>query len=220
MARRPSTLPPILSPVALPELRAGDPSGLRPHESYDGLDFPAADLRGLDLAGISFLECSFTELSAGETDLRSASFVDTRFERLDAPILSAPRSRFRDVSVTASRWGSAELYDAEWQSVHLVDCRLGYVNLRGATLHDVLFTNCTIDELDLGGATAHRTAFVDTRIDSLDVTGATLTHTDLRGADLRRLTGLEGLKGATLTALQVAELAPLFASHLGLRVEE
>lgn len=82
----------------------------------------------------------------------------------------------------------------------------------------MLFVGCVIDELDLGGASASRVAFVDTDVRSLDVTRSRLEHVDLRGVELRRLTGLEGLRGATLDPTQVSELAPVFAQHFGIRV--
>ncbi|WP_394770834.1 pentapeptide repeat-containing protein [Lacisediminihabitans sp.] len=215
-----TTLSPKIERLVLVDLTDGDPETLEARESYDGLRFVSADLGGRSLAAASFSECEFLDLSANGCDLRSASFVETRIERLDAPILAAPRSRFRDVELQGSRIGSAEFYDASWQSVHISNCKLGFVNLRGAELRDVLFTDCTIDELDLGGAAAHRMSFVNTTVTSLDVTRAKLEHVDLRGAELRGLTGLEGLRGATVNPYQVSDLATVFARHFGIKIED
>ncbi|MGG7463003.1 pentapeptide repeat-containing protein [Plantibacter sp. YIM 135347] len=218
MVKKPATIAPRLDTIRLQDLLEGDPDTLEAHERYEGYRFDDADLSHRDLAGTTFAECELVNVTAHETELRASGFVETVFDRLNAPIFPAPRSRFRDVVIDQSRLGSAELYEADWQSVHIRNSKLGYVNLRGAKLQDVLFTDCTIDELDLGGATANRVAFIGTEVNSLDLTRATLTHTDLRGLELRRLTGLEGLKGATITEYQVAELAPLFAAHFGVIV--
>jgi uncharacterized protein YjbI with pentapeptide repeats len=217
---KPTTLSPKIERLLLVDLADGDPETLEARESYDGLRFVSADLGGRNLAAASFSECEFLDLSANGCDLRSAKIVDTRIERLDAAILAAPRSRFRDVVLQGSRIGSAEFYDASWQSVHISNCKLGFVNLRGAELRDVLFTDCTIDELDLGGAAAHRVSFVDTTVTSLDVTRAKLEHVDLRGARLLTLTGIEGLRGATVNPAQVSDLAAVFARHFGLTIED
>lgn len=136
-----------------------------------------------------------------------------------APVFSAPRSRFRDVAVTGSRLGSAEFYESGWQSVHFINCKLGYVNLRGASLQDVLFTECSIDELDLGGAKLNRVSFVGSQAASIDMTGARNSHVDLRDLEIRSITGVEGLKGATINPYQLTELAPFFATQLGITVE-
>ena len=214
-----TTLPPRLDAIRLDQLVEGDPAGLDAHGSRDGERFTALDLSGRDLAGASFSECEFIDLAAHESNFRSARFVDTRFERLNSPIFRASRSRFRDVEIQGSRLGSAEFYDANWQSVHIHNCKLGFVNLRGAELGDVLFTNCTIEELDLGGAKAARVSFVGTDIRSLDVTQAKLEHADLRGAELWGILGLEGLRGATMNELQLAELARPFAEQFGIKIE-
>jgi uncharacterized protein YjbI with pentapeptide repeats len=211
---------PKLDRILLPQLDALDADELESHSSYDGALLAGLDLDGRDLSGSTFSECAFTDVSAHESDLRSAAFLDTTIERLNAPILTAARSRMRDVTIDGSRIGSAEFYDAGWQSVHITNCKLGFVNLRGAHLRDVLFTDCTIDELDLGGVQAERVAFAGTRINTLDVTRAEFSHVDLRTVELRHIVGLDGLKGATLTPEQVAELATLFAERLGITVED
>ncbi len=215
-----ATTAPRLDVIRLADLTDGDPKLIEPHEQHEGQRFPHADLDGRALTGASFSECEFHDLSAHETDLRFATFAETAFVRLNAPVFLAARSRFRDVTIEASRLGSAELYDASWQSVHISNCKLGFVNLRGATLQDVLFTDCTIDELDLGGAKANRVAFTRTDVNNLDVTRANLSHVDLRGLEMRHLIGLEGLKGATLNFFKIAELAPILAGRLGIKVED
>ncbi|KQX05480.1 MULTISPECIES: pentapeptide repeat-containing protein [unclassified Leifsonia] len=220
MAPTPRTLAPRIDRIRLPELLDGDADGLEPHDAYDAQRFAGVDLDARDLQGSTFSECAFLDVTAHEADLRTASFLDTTIERLNAPILSAARSRFRDVALDSSRIGSAEFYDASWQSVHISNCKLGFVNLRGAHLQDVLFTDCTIDELDLGGVKANRVAFAGTRVGTIDLTRAELGNVDLRTVELRRIVGLPGLKGATLTPDQVAELASLFADQLGITVED
>ncbi|PWB97682.1 pentapeptide repeat-containing protein [Salinibacterium hongtaonis] len=220
MSKKPGPLAPRLTALRLAHITDGDPEALESHDNYEGERFASADLSERDLAGITFSECELVDLTAHSTELRGASILDTRIERLNAPVLSAARSRFRDVEITASRIGSAELFESDVRSVHFSHCKLGFVNLRGARLEDVLFTNCTIDELDLGGASVKRVAFVDTQLTGIDVTRATLADVDLRSLELRSITGLEGLRGATINSYQLAELASVLAANLGILVEE
>lgn len=220
MAKRAGTTAPRLDAVRLLGLSDAEEDALEAHESIEGLRFSDLDLSHRDLSGITIAESSLVEITAHQTDFRAASFLDTRFERLNAPIFQAPRSRLRDVEIDGSRIGSADCYDANWQSVHVSNSKLGFVNLRGAVLQDVLFTNCSIDELDLADATATRVAFVDCTLNSLDVTRAKLTDVDLRALDLRRIAGLEHLRGATMTSFQVAELAAMFAEQFGIRIQD
>ena len=117
----------------------GDASALVPEGHLAGMSFVGAELDGRRLAGISFRECTLQDVSVDGADLRAAGFVDVAIERLNAPVFSAPRSQFRRVVVDGSRFGSAEVYESEWESVEIRNCKLGYVNLRGAELQDVLF---------------------------------------------------------------------------------
>ncbi|WP_433875709.1 pentapeptide repeat-containing protein [Sinomonas atrocyanea] len=211
---------PRLDPLRLDGLDTGFAGDIEPGGRTEGLAFEGTDLAGLALEGTTFAECSFRDVAAHDADLRSASFLDCRLERLGAPRLAAPRSRWRGVEVEASRIGSAELYDGELRGVVLRGCKLGYVNLRGASLQDVLFADCAIDELDLGGARATRVAFEDTTVESLDVTHASLTDVDVRGARLHRVAGVDGLRGAILSSMQAVELAELMAAQLGIDVRD
>lgn len=219
MAKKAATAPPLVDALILENLVEGDATQLQAHESYDGQRFTATDVSEDDLSGISFTECELIELEANEANFRAATFVETRFEKLNAPIFGAPRSNLRDVSIEGSRLGSAEFYESTWKSIRFTHCRIGYLNLRGAQLQDVLFDDCFIDELDLSGATANRVAFTETQVNTLDLTRAKLTNVDLRSLELRHVTGVEHLKGATINSYQLAELAPALAAHLGIVID-
>lgn len=158
-------------------------------------------------------------VTAHTTVLTHARIIETRIERLNAPVLDATRSTWRDVELSGSRLGALDVYDAEIRSTRIVGSKFDWINLRSSTLEDVLFEDCTIDELDLGGVTATRVAFVNCRASSVSLVHARLKDVDLRGLEMGAISNLEGMSGATLNAQQVTELAPAFASHLGIRVE-
>ncbi|MEA5454837.1 pentapeptide repeat-containing protein [Sinomonas sp. JGH33] len=220
MSPRKESTRPRLSELRLDRLEAGFAGDVEAGARIEGLAFDGADLADRGLAGITFVECLLRDVSLHNADLTGASFVETRMERLSAPVLSAQRSRFRDAEIEGSRIGSAELYDGAWDGTLVRGCKLGFVNLRGAKLADVLFEDCVIEELDLGRANAARVAFDGCTIDSLDVTGAELAHVDLRGSRIGRIGGIEGLRGAIVSPFQAAELAEALAEHLGIAVQD
>jgi uncharacterized protein YjbI with pentapeptide repeats len=220
VAKKLATHPPRIDPIRLGELAAGDPDDLRAQGRFEGLRFDGVDLGGLDLGGIEFSECAFDDVQAHATGLRAATFSEVEFSRFNAPVLPAPRSRWRDVTMQGSRVGSAELYESHLNSVRITGSKLGFVNARGAELIDVAFDGCTIDELDLSGAALTRVSFADTTVRSLSLAGAKLAHVDLRGAEFDRIDGFESLRGATLSDYQVGTLAAAFAAHLGITVAD
>ena len=215
-----SPRPPVLTAPDLSRLRDGAADELAAGEMVEDLRLAEADLSGAGLSAISLLSCRFSEVFADDTDLTAARLVDCRLERLSSTYLHSPRSTWRAVELTGSRIGAWEIYDADLESVLIEDCRLGFANLAGTTLRDVLIRSTRIDELDLSGIEAERVRFEDCRVGTLRLRGGSLSDVDLRGLEMRVVSGVSSLAGATISGEQLTELAPLLAQHLGLRVED
>ncbi|WP_286344485.1 pentapeptide repeat-containing protein [Frondihabitans sucicola] len=192
---------------------------LRSRESHDAERYDGGDLTEYDLEGSTFSECVFEGITFGATRLRGSRFVESVFVDPFAPEFSAARTTWRTVRVDRPRWGSAELFDAELESVRLSGGKIDFLNLRGSTLRDVVIENCAIGELDLGGVRATRVALVDCRVGTLDVTSAELSSVDLRTTTFDRIDGIPGLRGAIIDDQQLTLLAPLFAAQHGVIVE-
>ena len=215
-----SPRPPVLTAPDLSRLRDGAADELAAGEMVEDLRLAEADLSGVGLSAISLLSCRFSEVFADDTDLTAARLVDCRLERLSSTYLHSPRSTWRAVELTGSRIGAWEIYDADLESVLIEDCRLGFANLAGTTLRDVLIRSTRIDELDLSGIEAERVRFEDCQVGTLRLRGGSLSDVDLRGLEMRVVSGVSSLAGATISGEQLTELAPLLAQHLGLRVED
>ncbi len=212
--------PPRTEPVALAqltdvELLVPAKSDVREAERYARID-----LSGQDLQFWSFTDCQFEQTGLNETRLRGSRLSEVIMTEIDAPVFSAPRASWRNVEVTGSRLGSAELYASTWRSVTITGSKINYLNARTADWQDVRFTDCALDELDLSDATVTRLGFTGCRIGTLSLAGARLTDVDLRDARLEMINGLAGLGGAWISEAQLAEVAPLLAAHLEIRVSE
>ncbi|MUN63835.1 pentapeptide repeat-containing protein [Kocuria sediminis] len=220
MARRNTPAPPRLRSPRLPELSAADGIEVLAHGTYEALAFSDDDLTGTDLSDVGFTDCSFTRLNVHELELTDGRITDSQLTRLDVPTVSAAYATLRTVLLEDSRLGVLQCIEGTWDTVRITGCKLGYVSLRGATVRDVVFEDCVIGELDLTGARAERLAFPGSELAVLDVSGATLVDVDLRALDLPEITGLAHLQGAALNHLQLQQLAPALAAHLGILVED
>ena len=180
--------------------------------------FTRIDLCDQDLQFWSFTDCEFRQTDLAGTRLRGARMSEVIMTEIDPPVFSAPRSSWQNVEVIDSRLGLAELYESTMRSVTIARSKINYLNARTADWQDVRFTDCTLDELDLTEATVTRLAFAGCRIGTLTVTGARLTDVDLRDVRLEMINGLAGLSGAWISETQLAEMAPLLAAHLEIRV--
>ncbi len=188
--------------------------------SAEGRLLTSATCEELRLRDASLVECAVEDLFISDLDLTGLCISESSIDRLHAPQLSCSRSAWRDVSLSGSRIGAAVLYDTEWSGVHVTDSKIDLVNFRGAELSDVLLERCQIGELDLTGAAASRVQFRDCSLETLVLSAARLTDVDLRGAAFRRVTGLEHLRGATVSSEQLEALASHLADHLGIHVDD
>lgn len=180
------------------DLDSLDADQLAAHESYDAHAVTGGDISQRDVTGAVFTECSLSGLIAHGTSLRSAQLVETRIDRMNAPVLTAIRSTLRDVEIAGSCFGALDIYDAEIRSTRFVGCTFDWINLRSSQLEDVIFEDCTMNELDLGSASARRVTFTNCRAGSIALPHARLQDVDLRGLTVESITDLAGLRGATL----------------------
>jgi uncharacterized protein YjbI with pentapeptide repeats len=218
--RRASTLAPSIDTIGHTQLLPGTPDQLVADADLHGLSFSDLDTALLALGGATVDGCSFAGVTAREADWRSTRLRETTFERLDVPVMRAPRGVWRDVHISGTRLGSVEAYETSWQSVHFVGCKLSFLNLRGAELLDVAFTDCVIEELDLLQTSARRVSLRGTRVSRLNLHLGKFEHVDLRGADFEEIHGLDGLRGVTISPAQLDLLAPLLAREKGIKVED
>ena len=202
----------------LPELTDGAAGQMVSRADLVGLRFADVDATGQDLTGARFEECELSAVRLDDARLTAVRLIDCRLENLDVAVLLAARPTWRGVQLRGSRIGSAELYDGEWSSVSVTDCRLGYLNFRHAKLNEVRFSGCRITELDLSGASLTQVVLTECEIETLTLTGARLKDVDLRGARLREIAGLAALSGATIDETQLVQLAPLLAAEAGIAV--
>jgi uncharacterized protein YjbI with pentapeptide repeats len=134
--------------------------------------------------------------------------------------MHAGDASWRDTLVAEARIGALLASGSAWDLVRLRGVRANLLDLRGARLTDVILEDCAIDELDLGDAELRSVRFEGCSIDDLAVEGTRLLDVDLAGARLGIVRGVAGLRGASITASQLVDLAPLLAVHLGITVRE
>lgn len=213
------TQPPRLDQLRLEGLRPGDPGELVAGAELIGVDYSEVAQPELDLAGAHLDGVRLGSIRVDRANLKGCEFREVAIAHADLPVVSAARLGWTDVLVTG-RLGAFDASDGHLRSVRFVGCKLGYLNLRSTELLDIAFVDCVVDTLDLGNAKARRIALEDTRIRELDVRHAQLRDVDLRRADLEIVIGLEWLRGATISPLQLGLFAPLLAAQAGLIVED
>ena len=214
-----TTNAPRISALRLGPLAPGLPEQLVPGADLDSLEFGDLALSELSLRGASVAKSRLPALSATEADFTGAQFSEVEFARLNIPTVRAHRSRWSEVTMTG-RIGSFQAHEASFRSVRLVACKLGLLNLRNASLLDVEIVDCRIDELDLTHAKVRRIRFENTQVNRIELQHAALQDVDLRGATITSVDAVTNLRGTTFAPWQIADLAPLMAREVGIRIED
>ncbi|MGO2079299.1 pentapeptide repeat-containing protein [Glutamicibacter arilaitensis] len=165
--------------------------------------------------GARLEECRFSSVQI--QSLRNARLIQCELEQSGAPALAGAGAFLNDVRVEHSRFGSADFAEAELDGVVFENCKFGWLNLAGAIVRDVVFRNCQFEEIDLGGR-IQRVAFEDSRTGLLTCTGAQLREVNVEGLDFAQVQGIEFLRGAQISALQLGVLAEEMAGCLGIKL--
>jgi len=194
------------------------PGPLKPEEHYDGLSFRGLDLTGARGASTRFLECELDGCDLTSAVLAGSRWSESTLTRVRGVGTDLSEACLLDVSVTDARFGALAAYGSTWRRVTVHGGKIEFLNLRGAHLREVQFEDCKLIEPDFAGATLRDVTFSGCTLVGALLHGASLANVDLSGARLVEPKGLTSLGGATISRVQLLELADAFADQLGIRV--
>jgi uncharacterized protein YjbI with pentapeptide repeats len=200
---------------------------LFPHPVFDGQDldldgyrFERTDFAGAHAEGRTFLECTLIGCDLSDTALHASRWGDCVWERVHGAGIAMPEASLHDVTIEGSRLAAVSAWGSSWRGVTLRGGKIDFLNLRGARLKDVAFEDCVVTELDLQEATVDGLSFAGCTLAEPEFGRGSYAALDLSGATLRSPRGVAGLKGATVSRLQLFDLAPHLAAELGITVAD
>jgi len=224
--RRPARVPRAGSPhpaAPAPDLAAEaalERTGSPPEAgwTHEGVLFGGLDVAALDAAETRLVGCVLSDLHAEELSLSRARVLDCRVRGLVSTTARWPSSTWQDVVVEQPRIGALTAPAATMTRVSVTGGRIDFADLRETTLTDVIFTDCDLRDLDAMGARWTRVRFQDCRLGALELGSATLRDVDVSTSELSAVAGVGSLRGLTVSGVQLLQLAPAMAEHLGLVV--
>lgn len=178
------------------------------------------DLTGsADLAYASLEQCT-VRADADAVDLTGATVLDVAMDGVRIASLKLRDAGIRRLRISGGRIGTLDLSGARIDELELRDLRIDYLNLGGARATDVEIGECSIRTVDMPQAELTRVRFAATSGDEVDPRGMKAKDVDLRGLDAQAYLDANSLRGTTLTAFQVQQLAPVIAAGLGIQVKD
>lgn len=211
------------------ELRAlpdDDDRGLEIDGDYDRVLFSGCSFADADASGARFTECAFaggTGFDGGR--LRRARLTDVWFGETRLVALDVAESALTDIWFNGCVFAGVQAFSCVGRRVLFRGCKLDSVNFRDCKLNDVTFEDCVLRDVDFGSAKLSKIRFAGSQFADVDFTKATCSSVDLRGvrfgtSDTPGIkAGYDSLSGTRIDSAQLMILAPLLASHLGIRVD-
>ncbi|MEW2523851.1 pentapeptide repeat-containing protein [Streptomyces sp. NPDC047071] len=188
---------------------------------HESVHFDGGDFVDLDGGGTVFLECAFSSVAFEGGRYRRARFNDVWAQRTRWVGVDLAETQWTDCEADAGLLAGVELHSSRLRRVVFHQCKFDSVNLRAAELRDVTFADCLLRDADFSGARLAGVAFPGTTLERVRFDNVTVDRADLSGAAaLGIASGLDALRGATISGLQLVELAPALALVLGLEVKD
>lgn len=194
--------------------------GLKAGDAYDTELFEGTELENPHAPDSRFLECAMRNISMIGGSLQRASLRHSWLRDVRLTGTSLAESHWLEVTVLGSSLAGVQVFGAKLRHVVFSGCKLDSVNFRMSELTSVSFDNCVLRDVDFAGATLTRCSFPGSDLVRADFGKVTMDRTDLRGAQLGIIIDAGSLRGATISADQLALVAPALAAALGIVVSE
>ncbi|MBH1937264.1 pentapeptide repeat-containing protein [Streptomyces sp. AV19] len=189
--------------------------------NYEWLHFDGSVLEDADGGSSLFSESAFSSATFDGGRYRRSRFDDVWLHNVRMVGTNLAETRWLDGECIGGVLAGVEIHGAEMYRTVFHQCKFDSVNLRATLLKDVVFVDCLLRDVDFGGATLTDVSFPGSTLDGARFDRATLTRVDLREAGaLCIASGLEGMKGATISTTQLFDLAPALAQYVGLTVKD
>ena len=187
---------------------------------YDTILFDGQVFEDADASNARFIESAFTSVTFDGGRYRRARFSDVWLNGVRWVGGDLTESVWADVEISTSAPAGTALPGAEMNQVLFHRCKLDSVNFRAADLREVSFVECTLRDVDFAGAALTGVTFPGSTLERVRFDKARMSRVDLRDAvSLGISDGYDALRGATISGVQLMELAPMFAHILGVTVD-
>ncbi|WP_405187290.1 pentapeptide repeat-containing protein [Streptomyces anulatus] len=189
--------------------------------TYEWLHFDGCDFEDVDGGSSGFTESAFSATTFTRGRYRRSQFDDIWLHTVRMVGTDLAETTWMDSECNEVVLAGTELSGSHMNRVTFYNCKFDSVNARLAKLRNVAFVDCLLRDVDFGGAVLTNITFPGSTLDRAHFDNAKMTKVDLReAAGLSIASGLEALKGATISTYQLLDMAPALAQVLGLTVKD
>ncbi len=185
-----------------------------------GLHYKDSMFSGWSIEGCDIEKCHLDAVRLGGSSLNRVIISDTIIERCDLA-----NSQCRSVSVIQSAVESSRLTGSAWteglfRDVCFLECRADMVQFRQAKLKSTVFKDSDLRQADFQWADLSHVRFSGCNLTAAQFAHASMSNVLIENCVLDGVSGVTGLKGATVQEHDLVSLAPSLAREIGILVPD
>jgi uncharacterized protein YjbI with pentapeptide repeats len=173
---------------------------------------------------------SISSLTVHESRLSKVTFSNSVLERLDflrvellgceMAATNSDEASWRNVYVSGCRASGLSLTNGLFEDVIFDNCRLDLTNFRYSKFKKVIFRDCYMEGADFYHCTMSSVSFERCVLKDVEMSQATLKDVDLRSSEISEMKSINSLVGATISTVQLMQIAPVLAQSLRINVKD
>ncbi|UFU07760.1 pentapeptide repeat-containing protein [Ruania halotolerans] len=183
-------------------------------------DFDGEVWIGAEIDELELDNSSLCRIRAAQGTWERCTFTDCDFTGADLAGLTT-----RDTGLVRCTLDGARLTGSSWLRSRLREVRATEVvadllSAHSATWTDVTFTNANLRQADFTDARLQRVRFIDCDLSEARFAGMRAQQVTMTGCRLERISGVDALRGVTMTHGDAVSGLGSFAEHLGITLTE
>ncbi len=193
------------------------------NEVADSLEIDDSLVELADFTGVVRLQIDSSKLSGVLLTglvLDKLELTDSLGTKLEAAALRTHKANLLRVILTDSRLTGAEFAEAHIEDCTFKNVKFDEAGFRFASFKRVRFEDCILRQADFSSARFEQVLFTGCDLEATNFMSANCKDLDVTAEDLTGVKGILGLKGATISEVQLMQLAPLLATELGFHIKE
>jgi uncharacterized protein YjbI with pentapeptide repeats len=183
------------------------------------LDLHGSGWTGIQAEDVEVSQCRFADAQIPGVILPRARLEDVEMTRCDLANVQITDGQVFTTHVANSRLTGLAWIDCGMRDVMFTDCRANLTRFRMSTLRDVTFRDCDLTEASFQAATLNGVVFENCRLTGTQFSQVEIINARFSDCDLSGVRGVDGLRGATVSAADAQSLVWALASAFDIRIE-
>ncbi len=192
-------------------------------DTADEVDLDQVEVVSADLTEATELNTTGSVLSQvflSGVKLAKTNCTDTRFSRLEAAGLRTYKAQLQRVVFENCRMTGADFAEANFEDCVFRNVKLDEAGFRFSRFKRVQFEDCILTNAEFNGAYLNQVKFNGCTFENTSFSAVNCVNVDISDEDITAVRGIVGLKGATISSVQLQQIAPLLAAELGFNVTD